>query len=126
MNDVYEAIERLSAELSSRIGRLAGERGWGYKPYSWMIARDDERFFMIVATTVSLPGGRYASFSPQAEPMGTSWRIDVRRTDGAERELWARGLTVMKSGNGFALYDGSGAVSDDALAAIVTDLGEFP
>src|SRR5256885_2246199 len=73
MTDIYEAIERLSAELSMRVAKIAGERGWPHKPYSWVIAREDSRFFMVVATTVSLPDGRYASFTPRTEPLGTTW-----------------------------------------------------
>src|SRR6185295_16495645 len=103
MNDIYEAMERLSAELSARVGKLAGDRGWSHKPYSWVLARDDARFFMVVATTVSLPGGGYASFTPRAEPADTGWTIDVRRTDGVAREPWSRGLTIAKSSKGFAL-----------------------
>ena len=120
MNDIYDAIERLSAELSLRIGRMASDRGWANKPYSWMLKASDAKFVMVVASTVSFPTGFYASFTPQNEPLGESWPIDVRRTDGTARE-WAS-LRVTRGDTGFALNDQKGAVSDDTLAALLDDL----
>ena len=121
MNDIYDAIERYSADLSLRVARLAASRGWANKPYSWMLKASDSKFIMVVASTVSFPGGYYASFTPQNEPSGDSWSIDVRRTDAVARE-WADGLRVTKAEKGFVLLHQSGVLSDEALATLLDEL----
>lgn len=122
MSDLLEAIQTLSIQLSDRIGRLTAARGWAHKPYSWICA-EGERFYQIVATTVSFPGGFHASFTPRAEAQGGSWIIDVRRTDGRERQAWANGLRVSKAERGFALLGDGGPLSDEALGELLDELG---
>lgn len=121
MGDILEAIQNLSIGLSDRIARLAAERGWGSKPYSW-ISADRERFFQIVATTIAFPGGHYASFTPRAEATGSTWFIDVRRTDGRERPSWSGGLRVAKGEKGWAVMGDGGTLTDPQLAALLEDL----
>lgn len=122
MRDILEAIQTLSIQLSDRVGRLAAARGWAHKPYSWICA-EGERFFQIVATTVSFPGGFYASFTPRAEAQGGRWYIDIRRTDGRERQAWQNGLRVEKADKGFALLGDAGPVTDDVLGELLDELG---
>lgn len=122
MKDLLEAIQALSIQLSERIGRVAASRGWAHKPYSWISAEGD-RFFQIVATTVSFPGGFHASFTPRHEATGGSWFIDIRRTDGRERQSWANGLRVAKADRGFALLGDAGPISDDQLGELIDELG---
>src|SRR5690242_8540129 len=106
MKDIFEAIEQLSALLSFRIENLARSRGWATKPYSWLVAPSEGKLIIVVATTVFLPEGAAASFTPRAEPVdgGTSWVIDVRRTDAVVRDAWSDGLSVMKNDRKYALW----------------------
>lgn len=121
MNDVFDAVERLSAELSQRIGRLSQVRGWGHKPFTWMVANGDKPI-LLVNTTLTFPGGFYAAFTPRVEPSGNVWAIDVRRTDGVARAGWAAGLIIMKTPAGWVLSRGAGALDDDQLASMLDDL----
>jgi hypothetical protein len=123
MNDVFDAIEKLSAELSSRVGRLAETRGWGHKPFQWMVA-NGEKPILLVNTTLSLPSGFFASFTPRIEPSGNVWAIDVRRTDGVVRPGWAQGLLVMKMPQGWVLSAGAGALNDEQLSAMMDLISE--
>jgi hypothetical protein len=123
MNDVFDAIERLSAELSLRVARLSSDRGWATKPYSAMVVRG-ERFKILVTTTVAFPFGFYASFAPRAEADGDSWSIDIRRTDGVSRSEWAVGLRVARVGKGYALVRQNDVLGDELLAQVLEALAE--
>ena len=122
-NDVWDAIERLSADLSLRIERIAGGMQLGTKPYSYIVA-NNIKTIIIVSTTVSFPSGHYASFSPRPEPTGDTWQIDVRRTDGVERGGWTGGLYVMKGSKGYDLLREGSPISDDALAQMIYELAQ--
>ena len=122
MNDLYEAVERLSAELSAIIGRLSEERGWSHKTYPWMIS-NGPRFFLIIATTVDFPGGPHGSFTPRPESEGERWHIDIRRTDGASRPEWQPGtLYIEKKAAGFSLCIGGAPCSEDNLRPLLETL----
>src|SRR5690242_16345363 len=121
MGDILDAIQTLSIQLSERIGRLAKSRGWAAKPYSW-ISAEGERFYQIVATTVSFPGGFHASFTPRAEATSSTWFIDIRRTDGRERQAWANGLRVSKGEKGWVVLGDGGPFSDEQLGELLEEL----
>src|SRR5262245_4711331 len=105
MKDIFEAIEQLSALLSFRIENLARARGWATKPYSWLVSPTEGKLIIIVATTVFLPEGQAASFTPRAEPNdNNNWVIDVRRTDAVLRDAWSDGIGVVKNGQKYALW----------------------
>lgn len=125
MKDIFEAVEQLSALLSFRIENLARSRGWATKPYSWLVSPSDGKLVIVVATTVYLPEGLSASFTPRAEPTtgGSTWQIDVRRTDSVVRPQWANGLAIVKQDQKFVLWNGQGVLSDDNLSSMMEDLG---
>ena len=123
MTNSYEAIETLSAELFQRVKRLAGDKGWGARSYTWQLILPEKHFHSVTATTVHLPQGRGVTFLPRPEPAGETWPIDIRRTDGVVRERWANPLRAMKSGDSWVLWYRSAAVKDEELAAILDDIG---
>lgn len=127
--DIYEAIERHSAALLRRIQDLALPWGWPVKPYSWMLVageRSEGPLISVVATTVTLPLGRGASFTPRSTPKadGRRWVIDIRRTDRVQRGDWAEGLTVAAdaAAQGYALLHRGAPLTDAVLASILQDL----
>ena len=125
MKDIFEAIEQLSALLSFRIENLARARGWATKPYSWLVTPHDGKLVIVVATTVYLPEGLCASFTPRAEPdgSGNAWQIDVRRTDSVVRKPWAEGLSIVKQDKKYVLWYEQGALSDENLTSMMEELG---
>ena len=123
MKDIFEAIEQLSALLSFRIENQARKQGWATKPYSWIISPDEGKLVIVVATTLFLPEGLCASFTPRNEPLdGGRWPIDIRRTDCVIRDGWESGLSVAKTDKKFALWMGDTALSDDKLVVMINDL----
>lgn len=123
--DVYEAIERHSALLLRRIYEMAQPLGWPVRPYSWMLRSSGGHLCSVVATTLSLPYGRGASFTPRHEPKsdGLRWAIDIRRTDRLLRGDWAQGLLVVAvAPQQFELLHGDRPLSDATLRAILEDL----
>jgi hypothetical protein len=125
MKDIFEAIEQLSALLSFRIENVARARGWATKPYSWLVSPDEGRLVIVVATTLYLPQGLAASFTPRAEPQAGQggWNIDVRRTDSVVREAWSDGLSVVKNDRKYVLWHRQGMLSDETLGTILDELG---
>ena len=125
MNDIYDAVERLSAVLSFSVQKLAGRRGWAAKPFSLVVAPTPERYVMMVSTTVTLPRALSAGFTPlyQPDPGGRSWTIDIRRTDGVVRDSWASGLSIAKAEGRFQITMGPVTLSEDMLDALIEDLG---
>lgn len=127
--DIYEAIERHSAALLRQVQAITTQWGWGVKPYSWMLMAGEHGqggLISVVATTVSLPLGRGASFTPRPAPKedGRRWVIDIRRTDRVQRGDWAEGLTVTfgPGRDQSELLHRGVALSDATLAAILHDL----
>lgn len=127
MRDIYEAIEQLSALLSFRIENVARERGWATRPYSWLLAPNPEKLCIVVATTLYLPEGVAASFTPRSSPAdgGGVWQIDVKRTDSVVRDSWSDGLSVTRNEKKWVLWCRSVALTDQALAVILDDLGHL-
>ena len=125
MKDIFEAIEQLSALLSFRIENVARSKGWATKPYSWLVSPEEGKLVIVVATTLYLPEGLAASFTPRAEPVagGASWVIDVRRTDAVTRAMWSDGLSVMRNDRKFALWHRQGQLTDDTISQILDELG---
>ena len=122
MNDLYEAVERLSAELSFVIGRLAAERGWSHKTYPWMIT-NGPRFFLLTSTTVNFPGGPHGSFTPSPEPEGSRWHIDIRRTDGVARADWQPGtLYLEQTPSAFQLIVSGAVLTDESMRPLLESL----
>lgn len=129
--DLHEAVERLSASLYMRVEAMVRPWGWPVKPYSWMVSTSDGapngRLITVVATTVYLPMGRGASFTPRAHPKGDGrrWVIDIRRTDRVQRGGWAEGLTVAEVAPGqYDLLLRGEPLTGPALSAIFYDLAQ--
>jgi hypothetical protein len=112
MGTVYDAIELWSSNLYEQVRMLAQRRGWATRPYSYLLAPEPMRFISFTATTLHLPGGMGASFTPRSRPTGDAWVIDVRRTDGK----------VPSGAEGWALRGPRGALSDSELGWILEEL----
>jgi hypothetical protein len=129
MATVYDAIELLSVNLHEQIRMLTGARGWGCKAHPFLICPRPMEFKSYTGTSIHLPGGMGASFIPRSEPMGETWIIDVRRSDGKIPAKAQGGLMLMKSqgaadkdGIGWSLRSPSGPLTDAALSEILDDL----
>jgi hypothetical protein len=123
MGTVYDAIELCSANLYEQVRMLAARRGWGTRPYAYLLSPRPMHFITFTATTVHLPGGLGASFTPRSAPAGAAWVIDVRRTDGKVPRGAERGLMVVEGGTeGWQLCAGSAPLTDSALGEMLEDL----
>ena len=123
MGTIYEAIELWSANLYQQVRMLAGGRGWATRAFPYLFSPEPARFLSFTATTVNLPGGMGASFTPRSQPDGDSWIIDVRRTDGVVPSGAAGGIFLSQAGHdGYALHGALGELSDARLAQILDEL----
>jgi len=122
MGSLFDAIELWSANLYEQVRMLAERRGWGTRPYPYLISPAPMRFISFTATTVNLPGGLGGSFTPRCEPSGDRWIIDVRRTDGKVPAGTVGGVWVGKVAGGYGLGGEGGPITDLKLAAILEDL----
>lgn len=126
MKDIFEAIERLSAQLSYRLEHIAKKSslavhfsGYSVSPRSGVLVR-------LFSTMIHLPKGYAVNFMPRSQPEPVpddqSWHIDIRRNDGVTRSSWSSGIRVQKLGGGFALtYEGRQLVGED-IHQMLSDL----
>ena len=126
MKDIFEAIERLSAQLSYRLEHIAKKSslavhfsGYSVSPRSGVLVR-------LFSTMIHLPKGYAVNFMPRSQPEPApddqSWHIDIRRNDGVTRSSWSSGIRVQKLGGGFALtYEGRQLVGED-IHRMLSDL----
>ena len=97
MGDIFEAIEQLSVVLSLRLENTVRKRGWAGKPQTERFeVTGPDRSVYPVRVSLSLPLGNHAVFAPEESPNAeqTSWRIQLRRSDGVIRKSWSDGLRV--------------------------------
>jgi hypothetical protein len=99
MKDLYEAIERMSAQLSYRLERAAQKKGFAVHYSGYNLASPTGQIVKVFHTLVHLPRGYGASFIPRHQPEsdGVSWHIDIRRNDGIVRSAWQNGLVLRKT-----------------------------
>lgn len=124
MKDVFEAIERLSAQLSYRLEHIAKKSSLAVHFSGYSVSPKPKVLVRIFNTMIHLPKGYAVSFNPRALPEddGESWHIDIRRNDGVARASWGTGITVKRLGDTFALtYNGRQLVGED-IHKILGDL----
>jgi hypothetical protein len=124
MKDIFEAIERLSAQLSYRLEHIAKKSSLAVHFSGYSVSPKPGVLVRLFNTMIHLPKGYAVNFMPrsQPEPDGESWHIDIRRNDGVQRASWGSGITVRKLGEGFALtYDGRQFVGED-IHQMLSDL----
>lgn len=127
MQDLFAAIEQLSAVLAMRLERAAHKRGWPCKSGTRAIAAGRGRQVHLISLMVSLPQGVAATFTPRPEPDGERWFIDVRRSDGVMRRSWQDGLHVARIGGPdgrFMMRQGDGLLTDEGIVALLDDLAK--
>jgi hypothetical protein len=127
MRDICEATEQLTGLLAMRLENATRRRGWAVKPTGRVVAPSRGRLTHLVSTMVLLPRGDAANFlpRPEAEPDGLRWLIDIRRSDGVMRKIWASGLEVARlPQGGYALHYQGAPVRDEALDAILDALAK--
>ena len=116
MKDIFEAIERLSAQLSYRLEHIAKKSSLAVHFSAYSVSPKPGVLVRIFNTMIHLPKGFAVNFMPRAqpEPDGQSWHIDIRRNDGVTRTSFSSGIGVRMLGEGFALtYDGRQLTGDD-------------
>ena len=116
MKDIFEAIERLSAQLSYRLEHIAKKSSLAVHFSAYSVSPRPGVLVRLFNTMIHLPKGFAVNFMPRAqpEPDGQSWHIDIRRNDGVARASFSSGIRVRKLGEGFALtYDGRQLTGDD-------------
>ncbi len=102
MKDIYEAIERMSAQLSYRLERAAQKKGFAVHYSGYNLCTPSGQIVKVFHTLVHLPRGYGASFVPRQAPeaYGVSWHIDIRRNDGVVRTSWVNGMALKKAAEG--------------------------
>src|SRR4051812_16456004 len=100
MKDLFEAIERLSAQLSYRLEHIAKKASLAVHFSGYSVSPKPGVLVRLFNTMIHLPKGYAVSFNPrsQPEPSGESWHIDIRRNDGVARASWGNGITVRRLG----------------------------
>lgn len=128
MKDIYEAIERMSAQLSYRLERVAQKKGFAVHYSGYNLCAPSGQIVKVFHSLVHLPRGYGASFvpRPQPEPDGESWHIDIRRNDGVSRSAWLQGLTMRKSPAGeeeeWTIYMGGEPLHAERIAHLYSEL----
>jgi hypothetical protein len=124
MKDIFEAIERLSAQLSFRLEHIAKKAGLAAQFSGYTVSPTKGVLVRLFNTMIHLPKGYAVNIMPraQSEADGASWQIDIQRNDGVLRASWSHGITVRKLGDSFALtYDGRQLAGED-IQRILRDL----
>lgn len=116
MKDIFEAIERLSAQLSYRLEHIAKKSSLAVHFSGYSVSPKQGVLVRLFNTMIHLPKGYAVNFMPrsQPEPGEQSWHIDIRRNDGVARASWSSGISVRKLGGTFALtYEGRQLAGED-------------
>lgn len=124
MKDIFEAIERLSAQLSYRLEHIAKKSSLAVHFSAYSVSPKPGVMVRIFNTMIHLPKGFAVNFMPRAqpEPDDQSWHIDIRRNDGVARASFSSGIGVRRLGEGFALtYDGRQLTGED-IHQMLSDL----
>jgi hypothetical protein len=116
MRDIYEAIEKLTVVLALRIENAVRKRGWANKP---VLERFDVaapgRLAYPTRIALPLPLGNRVTFSPAEAPSDdkSSWKIQLKRSDGVTRHSWSDGLHVRQVDGGYQMF-----VRDEVLSEV--------
>ncbi len=107
MQDIYEAIEKLTVILSLRIDNAVRKRGWAAKPeVSRFEVTGPSRAIYPLRIGLSMPLGQQVSFLPEEKPSEDqqSWQINIQRSDGVSRHSWSDGFSVRKVDTGYQIF----------------------
>lgn len=129
MRDLYDAIEQLSLMLSLRVARMAERKGWASKGSPFAICPAPGRTVQLTVTLVHLPLGAALLMTPRERPEaageeGEAWVIDLRRSGAVLASSWDEGLRVHREGNGWGLHFHGALLSDEAIAALLDEIGK--
>ncbi len=127
MKDIYEAIERMSAQLSYRLERAAQKKGFAVHYSGYNLCAPSGQIVKLFHTLVHLPRGYGASFVPRQAPEadGSSWHIDIRRNDGVVRTGWANGMTLRRQEGGedeWVIFFNGEPLSAERIASLFVEL----
>lgn len=124
MKDLYEAIERLTAQLSFRLEHIAKKRGIAANFSGFTVGTESGGLLRLFSTMLHLPRGYAVTFSPRQAPEedGESWVIDIRRNDGLVRRTWASGLRVRKVDDTYATTYEDRVLSREDIESMLTEL----
>jgi hypothetical protein len=126
MKTLFEAIERLSAQLSYRLEHIAKKASLAVHFSGYTVSPAPKVLVRLFNTMIHLPKGYAVNITPRAQPEadGESWHIDIRRNDGVSRASYGIGIAVRKLGDTYALtYDGRQLVGED-IHNILGDLSK--
>jgi hypothetical protein len=116
MKDIFEAIERLSAQLSFRLEHIAKKSSLAVHFSAYSVSPRPGVLVRLFNTMIHLPKGFAVNFMPRSQPEADeqTWHIDIRRNDGVARASFSSGISVRKLGEGFALtYEGRQLTGED-------------
>jgi hypothetical protein len=125
IQDIYQAIDKLSMLLAMRIENSVRKRGWPGRPAKEKneIAVGDRTTY-ITSLRVALPLGQSVTFVPEPEPLGgdQGWLIRIRRSDGVVRKSWVDGVRVAAKDGAFHLFSGDRLLTEALLNQILDEL----
>lgn len=127
MRDIFEAIEKLSVVLGLRLENAVRKRGWAGKPVNQRVeAAGPDRSIYVQRIEVALPRGTRALFVPDPAPSadGTSWGIQIRRSDSVVRKSWKDGLRVRPVDGGYQLFLRDEPLAEPLFRQILDELAE--
>lgn len=125
MRDIYEAIEKLTVVLALRIENAVRKRGWAGKA---VLERFDVpapgRLAYPTKIALPLPLGSRVTFLPAEAPSDdkSSWKIQVKRSDGVTRQSWADGLHVRQVDGGYQIFVRDEVLSEAQFKQILDEL----
>lgn len=130
MKDIFDAIERVSAQLSYRLERAAQKKGFAAHLSAYPLYPKPGVMVRLFQTLVHLPRGYGVNFVPRTEPEadGASWQFDIRRNDGVLRTAWARGYTMRREPEAenpdeeWVIYDWKEPLTMDRIYALMNEL----
>lgn len=125
IQDIYQAIDKLSMLLAMRIENSVRKRGWPGRP-----AKEKNEIAVGSRTTyltslrLALPLGQSVSIAPEPAPLegDKGWLIRVRRSDGVVRQSWVDGVRVAAKDGVFNLFSGDRLLTEDLLNEILDEL----
>lgn len=115
MDDIFEAVEKLSAILGIRLTVFV--RRWGWIATTQTSTRDHPRGgpVTLTQTMIRMPAALVVRFAPRAlpDPGERTWTIEIRRADGYVRRSWRDGVQVGQHEGRYMILH-QGAPLDDA------------
>jgi hypothetical protein len=125
MQDIYEAIEKLTMVLSLRIDNAVRKRGWAAKPeISRLEVTGPTRKLYPLCIGLPMPLGQQVSFLPEEKPSEdqSSWAISIQRSDGVNRQIWSDGIKIRKVDNGYQLFIRNEIMDETLFKRLIDEL----